>query len=203
MTKKKKIIVSIISVIAVICVLAISVIVIYAASQHDFSSAIKVSFDAQGVDGAVSAKIYLGGSDTKGSSFTSDGTTSGKKVLTFKKDQFTSLILKPTQEFSLQKPNTFVVFEYEFDCSTIMQGGYTATMEFYGIADNIKVTTLNSASHTTNYGSITSTVSDPTNFTVSANIPQGRKYFVYIKAAIIDDSIDANFSANFSWKLKV
>ena len=199
MADKKKILIPICSALAVLFVIAIIVIAIFAAQQQNFSSSIVVNYNAKDIDGTAEARIYYGDSIVY---FTDDGTKAGNKIISFKKtSDANNFTLKPTQEVHFEKPINYVVFEFIFSCSS-KTSGYNAELSFLGIAENITITTLKSATKQPSTAAITGSVSDFDNFTISAEVPQGKMYYVYIKAKVNDDSVNANFSANFSWKLR-
>lgn len=198
MDSKKKILIPIFSVLAVLFVITIIVIAIFASQQHDFSSSIVVNYSAKDIDGTAEAKIYCGNNIIY---FTTDGTKNGNKIVSFKKDsEIKNYSLKPTQEVYFEKPTNYVLFEFCFSCSS-KTPGYIADLTFAGIADNVTITTLKSQNKQPTTATIPDSVTDPTNFTISAEVPQGKMYYVYIKAKVNDENSDANFSLNFSWVL--
>lgn len=184
---------------AAILIAVVFVVAIFATKQHDFSSNVVVSYDSTGVDGSAAASVILGGSKQ---SMTTDGTQQGETLLIFSKDNPTlNLTLQPTADIMLSMENSFVVFEYKFSCSSSING-FSAVLEYYGIAENVVVTTATSLTRITDYSTISNSVSNPASFSLTCAVPQTSNYYAYVKIAIKDTATNANFSANFSWTLK-
>ncbi len=206
MSSKNKITLSIISIFAIIMCSVSAVVAIFAAKTRSFSSpGISVTYHCAEIDGKVSAKYYLGETDTAGTQLRQDGKSTGLTELVFESgmDSVSAELSPVEKNIGLTVEKTFVVFEYYFT-NTSQQNNFEATLNFSGDAENVEVSITKSENKITNFDSIKSTVSNPKSFSIKTEINTGGGIgYVYVIARAINFADNSLFSGNFEWNLAI
>lgn len=230
---KSKLTLTITAMALVTMIAVVSIIAVFAARTQNFSSNVSVKYTATQIAGKVSAKYYVGPTDTSGTDMTTTGKADGATELVFRPGdkQLSENTLNPQGDIVLDIEDTsanipdksFVVFEYRFQNGLndeTVDTSYMAKLTAKGVSDNIAITVKESNSKITDFSEINGKLSGMDYYNENNLDTIGKCAFndlayqlavgetsdysyFYIKAEIENFAIDSTFSGSFNWELSL
>ncbi len=213
MSSNKKFALSLTAMVLVAVVAVVTIVAVFAAKTQQFMSNITVRYTATQIEGKVSARYYVGPSDSVGKPMK---TKDGGEEIVFRANDSSSegQTLSPDEEEGIvldyahddQPDKSWVVFEYVFQngLEKNIDTNFVADLTFNGEASNVIITTAESveplAQEDFSYYIVTD-VPEPNNFSFSTLVAHNTKKYVYIKVEIESSTQDSTLLGNFDWNL--